>query len=84
MRSVDVRIGEHLVEDDFDVIAPGGLGAKENPYLIAPFTMETDGLPYGAWCICSTCGFLGRSTFGFDFFGESGNGLDCESCVRSR
>jgi len=43
--------------------------------------MDDDGLPYGAWCKCSTCGWVGRSTAAFDYYGVAGYLLRCEHCV---
>lgn len=74
--------GEHVDEDEFDPIPDGALGSSAaTPYVIAPDDWDTNGVPYGAWCRCD-CGCIGRSTFGFDFYGKAGGPLKCERCAQ--
>lgn len=57
------------------------LGTKENPFESAPPLWCTEGLPYGAWCVCVSCGWLGRSTNTFDYYAKGpGCALTCERC----
>ena len=57
------------------------LGHKDSPFSVAPDDWETNGVPYGAFCKCAKCGFVGRSTFTFDYFADGpGLPLDCERC----
>jgi hypothetical protein len=72
--------GEHLEEIDFDPIPAGAPGTFENPYARMP---DPVGLPFGAWCRCSSCSLLGRSTAVFDFYGGAGSALECEICSRA-
>ena len=60
--------------------------SPENPYIHAPQYWAEKGLPYGAWCKCSKCGYVGTSTFSFDYYSEDGAGtpLKCESCALGR
>lgn len=56
-----------LARGDFDPIPPGELGeSREHPYLVAPADWHENGVPYGAWFKCSTCGLVSRSTIAFD------------------
>ncbi len=56
-------------------------GTKENPYTHAPEDWHEDGVPYGAWCVCAACGYLGRSTMTFDYYAKHvGDPLVCERC----
>lgn len=66
----------------WDPIPPGALGsAPATAFEVAPYYMDEDGIPYGAWCKCSTCGWVGRSTNVFDYYGAAGEPLRCEHCV---
>lgn len=57
------------------------LGTPQNPYTIAPPRFVEDGLPYGAYCRCGKCGYVGRSTLVFDYHAENnGDSLHCETC----
>ena len=59
------------------------LGEKDNPFIKAPDDWDANGLPYGAWCRCKVCGYLGRSTISFDYyrvFNGDGAWLICETC----
>lgn len=58
------------------------LGTKENPHVIAPDDWEDNGLEYGAFCRCSECGLIARSTVLFDYYTLDGPGspLACETC----
>lgn len=57
-------------------------GTYDNPYLVAPDDWHENGLPYGAYCRCWKCGFIARSTFGFDYYANGvGDKLECESCT---
>ncbi|KKK91549.1 hypothetical protein LCGC14_2711830 [marine sediment metagenome] len=70
--------GSHVDASKFDKIEPGELGCvKSNPFVKA----QKEGMPYGAWCLCSCCSVIGRSTYLFDFYGDEGNLLVCERCV---
>lgn len=60
------------------------LGTHSNPHRVM---QERDGdtfLPYAEWCLCRQCGQVGRSTFVFDFYGQPGEELMCESCTLYR
>jgi hypothetical protein len=58
------------------------LGSQEYPHTIAPKDWNENGVTYGAWCKCSRCGLVGRSTITFDFYADSpGEKLVCESCT---
>ena len=53
-------------------------GSRDNPHestLPGP-----DSIPYGEFCRCSRCGYVQRSTITFDYYGEVGEKLLCESC----
>ncbi len=77
---MDVSKGEHAT--GFDQIAVGEIGCDgAPPRQVAPDDMETNGLPYGAWCKCHVCGLVGRSTIVFDFYGQNGEQLKCENCL---
>ncbi len=80
MLDMDISQGHHV--SDFDPIPAGGVGSsKDIPYTIAPMDFNTSGLPYGAWCRCSACGGIGRSTIAFDFYADDpGKALECERC----
>lgn len=67
-----------------DIAQLTDLPAKEahHPIELAPADFETSGVPYGAWCKCSECGFIGQSTFTFDFYGKNNGPLKCEACAR--
>ena len=62
----DIVKGEHMPAEVYDPIPEGH--------------MPVD-VPYGAWCICSQCSTVGRSTYGFDFYGDVGALLKCETCA---
>ncbi len=82
MTDMDPSQGDH-VSGDFDAIPEGQLGAsKKMPYTIAPPEFNKQGLPYGAWCKCSRCRMVGRSTVIFDFYADDpGAPLKCERCA---
>ena len=86
MNEIDIRRGEHMNESDFAPNPDGalfGLGTEQNPHRVAPAGWDEGGLPYGAWCKCSKCGFIGRSTLAFDYYADkAGDPLECESCAR--
>jgi hypothetical protein len=74
--------GEAGVMVDVDYIEPSQPGSSQNhPYKEAPADMHENGLPYGAWCVCSKCNWVGRSTFVFDYYGGPGELLKCERCI---
>jgi hypothetical protein len=84
--SVDIRKGEHMPPDVMEPISPGHLGSMPSvPFEIAPNDWHENGVPYGAWCKCQTCGVVGRSTMAFDFY-TSGPGMpyDCEDCAQKK
>lgn len=56
------------------------IGTVERPYTHAPPLMAKEGMPWGAYCRCATCGRLGRSVCGFDFYGDPGQPLVCGAC----
>lgn len=60
---------------------PPLIGTKERPYVNAPPGMGEDGLPWGAFCLCSGCGELGCSTVIFDYYGEPRAPLICGQCM---
>lgn len=58
------------------------VGTYEYPFIIAPPSWEDDGLPYGAFCKCSRCGYVGTSTVSFDYRAEGpGESLTCDACL---
>lgn len=57
------------------------VGPGESPY--NPLLVMPEDVPYGAWFKCSRCGVTARSTIMFDCYGELGDPLICETCVRS-
>ena len=75
VKGIDVTRGEHVNPEDFDYVST--VGTEANPFQAMPAPGE---LPYGAWCKCSSCGRLGRSTVIFDFYGKDGDQLVCERC----
>lgn len=58
------------------------LGEKETPYTTAPDDWYENGVPYGAFCKCAKCGYVGTSTVTFDYFAVDGVGSDlcCDAC----
>jgi hypothetical protein len=59
-----------------------GLGMHANPHKVAPTDWHTNGVEYGAWCVCDKCGHLGRSTLLYDYYApKPGDRLKCESCA---
>lgn len=75
------RLGEH-VADICEHVPEGEPGSKSNPFTVAPEDWD-DGFPYGAWCRCSKCNEIGRSTMAFDFYADAaGDPLTCETCSR--
>lgn len=41
-----------------------------------------NGVPYGSFCKCSKCGFVGRSIALFDFYADNpGDSLVCGGCL---
>lgn len=78
----DITQGEHVPSKNFDQLSPGYLGTKENPYIHVSQGFCDENFPYGAWCVCSSCGLLGRSTFVFDFYTAEDDTLLCEYCCR--
>lgn len=57
------------------------IGDKANPFTHAPADWDENGVPYGAFCKCSNCGLLHRSTVAFDCYADNpGDPLTCESC----
>ena len=56
------------------------IGTRQRPYVNAPPDMNDDGMPWGAFCRCSKCGALGRSTVIFDFHGGPNEPLVCGAC----
>lgn len=68
---------------DWDEIPEGSFGTRENPFLVAPEDWKKKGVPYGAWCKCSRCNCVRRSTYTFDFYAkEPGEALLCETCQK--
>jgi hypothetical protein len=57
------------------------IGSVARPFIKAPPYMGEKGLPYGCYCRCSQCGYVGRSTGTFDYHGSAGSWLLCETCV---
>ena len=56
-----------------------------DPYITSPADWEDNGLPYGAWCKCSKCGLIRRSTVLFDFYAKGAfKPLTCEICERQK
>lgn len=56
------------------------VGTKDRPYQRLPPRFADEGLPWGAWCKCAWCGFLGRSVGLFDYYDHMG-GLVCGGCL---
>ncbi len=57
------------------------LGSKANPFTVAPADWHENGVPYGAYCLCSRCGLVEHSTLTFDYYAdEPGEPLVCEQC----
>jgi len=57
--------------------------SREDPIIRAPegWGFGT-ALKYGAWCRCTICGTVARSTIRFDFYAEhQGDLLTCENCT---
>ena len=53
----------------------------DNPYTHAPEDWHENGVPYGAFCKCHECGYVGRSTIIFDYYAKNAGGpLCCETC----
>ncbi len=73
-----------MSESPWDPIPEGFLGSSPKvPYVVSPEEFGEYGLPYGAWCRCGRCGWVGRSTNAFDYYGPDGVGtpLVCENCL---
>lgn len=60
------------------------LGTEDNPFIIAPEDWSERGVPYGSLCKCSRCGLVARSLIIFDYYGEAGGKLTCETCSFGR
>ena len=60
---------------------PALIGTRERPYVNAPPRMAITGLPWGAFCICGTCGTIGCAIGLFDFYGDAGDPLVCNVCA---
>lgn len=57
------------------------LGTQELPYVRAPEDWDENGVPYGAFCQCSKCGYRGTSTVSFDYHANKpGDKLVCSQC----
>lgn len=56
------------------------VGEKDRPYRQVPPEFGKDGLPWGAYCQCSRCGYVGRSTGLFDYYNDDGE-LVCGECL---
>lgn len=58
------------------------VGTRERPYVRVPPDFSEDGLPWGAFCRCSRCGFVERSTNIFDYYPDVKTGLlVCGQCA---
>jgi hypothetical protein len=56
-------------------------GTQQDPFLVAPDDSHDNGLPYGAFCRCGSCGLVARSTIMFDYYADGPRGiLLCETC----
>ena len=56
-------------------------GTKSNPYTTAPPEWDKSGVPYGAFCKCAQCEYVGTSTNSFDYRADSpGDPLICDAC----
>ena len=55
------------------------VGEKGRPYLRTPPDFGAGGLPWGAYCKCAECGYIGRSTGNFDYYNVDGV-LVCGAC----
>ncbi len=57
------------------------LGSYITPYTNAPDDFDENGIPYGAFCKCVKCEYVGRSSNSFDYYADDPGGeLTCESC----
>jgi len=56
------------------------VGERVRPYRRPPPRFGIEGLPYGAFCRCGSCGHEARSTAAFDFYAD-GEQLVCEHCL---
>jgi hypothetical protein len=67
----------------FTDIPHGQFGSSRKvPFVVAPNNWNSDGIPFGAWCLCKTCNLVGRLTDAFDFFADGpGSLLKCEACT---
>ena len=58
------------------------MGERDDPHLIATPDWCEKGLPYGSFCRCHQCGYVGRATVTFDFYADRpGDPLRCEVCA---
>ena len=55
-------------------------GDKRDPYTRLEWDGTRMGVPYGAYCQCSKCFFVGRTTWTFDFYMIEDDFL-CEKCM---
>ena len=56
-------------------------GKQSNPFTHAPSDWHEEGVPYGAFCKCCKCGYVGTSTVSFDYRAKSvGDALECDQC----
>lgn len=62
-------------------MCPVVVGDEERPYTHAPPDWNENGVPYGAFCKCHLCGYVGTSTVMFDYSAKSpGDPLRCNNC----
>lgn len=52
-------------------------GRQEHPFTHAPDDWHTNGVPYGAFCLCHKCGYVGTSTVAFDYRAETNQEILC-------
>lgn len=60
------------------------VGTRESPYCRPPARHAADGIPWGAWCRCVRCDYVGRTTNAFDFYRDdeaATGGLVCDACL---
>lgn len=60
----------------------GVQGTEDNPFTHAPEDWDDNGIPYGAFCLCSRCAYVGTSTVSFDYRAAGpGDALHCDQCA---
>ena len=77
--------GDEMSKIEYDPIPKGEMGASQDvPFVKPPDDFEKNGLPYGAWCKCSECNRVSRSTHSFDSYPNFDGFLSCDACCSAR